>query len=169
MILNINPIVLVNCKNKPGWSLCNERFTKTQRPPASEVPAVSRGMCRVLLLLLRRLCRVLETETQALLFLPLLVVFGDAGKWKKEKKAFAQNLQRNIDHNIRANWRKIFVLPVIPESSPLAERGFPTLGVESHLLTFCHLNGFLPQFTQILVPLGGGHQACPSHSRLRGN
>ena len=88
MILNINPIVLVNCKNKPGWSLCNERFTKTQRPPASEVPAVSRGMCRVLLLLLRRLCRVLETETQALLFLPLLVVFGDAGKWKKEKKGF---------------------------------------------------------------------------------
>ena len=158
MILNINPIVLVNCKNKPGWSLCNERFTKTQRPPASEVPAVRRGMCRVLFLLLRRLCRVLETETQALLFLPLLVVLGDAGKWKKEKKAFAQNLRRNIDHKIRANWRKIFVLPVIPESSPLASL---TLGAESHLLTFRHLHGFLPQFTQILVPLGGVIRPAP--------
>lgn len=86
VILNINPIVLVNCKNKPGWSLCNERFTKTERPPASEVPAVHRDMCRPLLLLLRRLCPVLEPETQALLFLPLLVVFGDAGKRKKERK-----------------------------------------------------------------------------------
>ena len=62
------------------------QIPKTQRPPASEVPAVHRGMCRALLLLLRRLCPVLETETKALLFLPLLVVFGDAGKWKKERK-----------------------------------------------------------------------------------
>ena len=81
---------------------------------------------------------------------------------KKERKAFAQNLQRDIDHKIRANRRKLFVLPVIPESSQLAERGFPTLGAESHLLTFHHLDGFLPKFTQILVPLGGIIRPAPA-------
>ena len=54
------------------------------------------------------------------------------------------------------------MLPVIPESFQLAERGFPTLGAESHLLTFHHLNGFLPKFTQILVPLGGIIRPAPA-------
>lgn len=85
MILNINPIVLVNCKNKPGWSLCNERFLRL-RDPQPQRYQLCTGHVQSTALLLRRLCPVLETETKPLLFLPLLVVFGDAGKWKKERK-----------------------------------------------------------------------------------
>ena len=126
MILNINPIVLVNCKNKPGWSLCNERFLRLRDPqpqrcqPCTGVCAEHCFCCWEGFARSWKLKQKLYFSSRCLLSLEML----ENGK-RKERKAFAQNLLRNIDHKIRANRRKIFVLPVIPESSQLAEKRLP--------------------------------------------